>query len=330
MGKDKKNHSIEDIITYHNEKMSSKLCAKTLCHYRTSQKYIRQYIKEEFKSSDIYLKDLNYAFVIGFESFLRSYQPRHYQGKIGNNAVMKHIQRLRKMVTLSYNIEWLDHDPFIKFKSKLIKREREFLSKQELNTLAEREIKWERLAIVRDMFVFCCYTGLAYVDIQKLTPDNIVRDIDGNLSILAKRTKTKTKLVIPLLPPAFAILNKYKGNPKVINGDCVLPVLSNQKSNAYLKEIALLCGIKKNLTTHLARHTFATTVTLTNGVPLETVGNMLGHKNLRTTQHYAKIIDRKVNEDMRMLSEKLAKEEHESNPMIKHKKNHTLNQDYIY
>ncbi|MBA4746849.1 MAG: site-specific integrase [Muricauda sp.] len=132
--------------------------------------------------------------------------------------------------------------------------------------------------------------------------------IDGTLWIKSKRTKTKSRLGIPLLPTALAIIKKYKEHPKVMNEDCVLPVLSNQKSNAYLKEIADLCGIKKNLTTHLARHTFATTVTLSNGVPIETVGQMLGHKNLRTTQHYAKIIDRKVSEDMAALKGILAKE----------------------
>ena len=113
-----------------------------------------------------------------------------------------------------------------------------------------------------------------------------------------KRTKTNAKFCIPLLPTALTILEKYENHPKVVNGECVLPVLSNQKSNAYLKEIADLCGIKKNMTTHLARHTFATTVTLSNGVPIETVGKMLGHKDLRTTQHYAKIINKKVGDDM--------------------------------
>ena len=143
---------------------------------------------------------------------------------------------------------------------------------------------------------------------SKLHPDNIVKHIDGSLWIKSKRTKTKSRLGIPLLPTALDILEKYQDHPKVINGDCVLPVLSNQKSNAYLKEIADLCEIKKNLTTHLARHTFATTVTLSNGVPIETVGQMLGHKNLRTTQHYAKIIDKKVSEDMAVLKDILTKE----------------------
>ena len=184
--------------------------------------------------------------------------------------------------------------------------DREFLSTQELQRLVSMEINWPRIDLVRDMFVFCCYTGLAYIDVQKLNQDNLVKNIDGNLWIEAKRTKTNAKFSIPLLPNALDILEKYQDHPKVVNRECVLPVLSNQKSNAYLKEIADLCGIKKNLTTHLARHTFATTVTLSNGVPIETVGKMLGHKDLRTTQHYAQIINKKVANDMAVLKEKLA------------------------
>ena len=202
---------------------------------------------------------------------------------------------------------WIARDPFYNYKVKFKWVDREFLSAEELQRLVNLDIRWPRIDIVRDMFVFCCYTGLAYIDVQKLNQDNLVRNIDGNLWIEAKRTKTDAKFSIPLLPTALSIIEKYQDHPKVVNGECVLPVLSNQKSNAYLKEIADLCGIKKNLTTHLARHTFATTVTLSNGVPIETVGKMLGHKNLRTTQHYAKIINKKVEYDMAILKEKLAR-----------------------
>ncbi|WP_245545054.1 site-specific integrase [Flagellimonas ruestringensis] len=170
--------------------------------------------------------------------------------------------------------EWISKDPFYIYKVQFKTLEREFLSKQELQTLVDKEITGEHLNVVQDMFVFCCYTGLSYIDVQKLHPDNITTHIDGSLWIKSKRTKTKTRLGIPLLPTAQAILEKYQDHPKVFNGDCVLPVLSNQKSNAYLKEIADLCGIKKNL----------------------------------TTQHYAKIIDKKVSEDMATLKGILAKE----------------------
>lgn len=182
------------------------------------------------------------------------------------------------------------------------------MTKSELESIVDLDIRMPRLDIVRDMFVFCCFTGLAYIDVKKLTPNNIVPHIDGSQWIQSARQKTRSKLGIPLLPTAMEILEKYQSHPKVQNGECVIPVLSNQKSNAYLKEIADRCGISKNLTTHLARHTFATTVTLSNGMPIETVGKLLGHKNLRTTQHYAKIVNKKVSEDMAILKEKLAKD----------------------
>ncbi len=166
----------------------------------------------------------------------------------------------------------------------------------------------ERLEHVRDVFVFCCFTGLAYADAKKLTHDDFVVGIDGELWINTKRTKTKTKSNIPVLPTAMMILEKYENSPLLVNGK-VLPVLTNQKMNAYLKEIADLSGIKKKLTTHLARHTFATTVTLSNGVSIESVSKMLGHKSVRTTQHYAKILNRKVSEDMQILRRKFEERE---------------------
>ncbi|MDP2688298.1 MAG: site-specific integrase [Aequorivita sp.] len=305
LGKKEKPKMLVEVFDAHNIQMEKlidiEFALGTFKRYHTTRNHIQEFIEKEYLKDDIPIRDVNLKFIKGFEYFLKETKGCNH------NSSLKYVNNFKKIIRMAVGNEWITKDPFYNYKIKFKTVEREFLSKEELKTLAEREIKWERLSVVRDMFVFCCYTGLAYVDIQKLTPDNIVRDIDGNLSILAKRTKTKTKLVIPLLAPAVAVLNNYADHPKVLNGDCVLPVLSNQKSNAYLKEIALICGIQKNLTTHLARHTFATTVTLTNGVPLETVGKLLGHKNLRTTQHYAKIIDRKVSEDMKILSLKLAK-----------------------
>lgn len=165
----------------------------------------------------------------------------------------------------------------------------------------------ERIAQVRDIFLFSCYTGLAYIDTKNLTHSNIRIGIDGNKWIFTSRQKTKSISNIPLLSQAENIIEKYKTDPHCINSGSLLPVLSNQKMNAYLKEIADLCSIKKELTFHIARHTFATTVTLANGVPIERVSKMLGHKSIKTTQHYAKIMDRKVGEDMKDLTSKLIK-----------------------
>ena len=305
LGEDKKVHSLRDIIEFHNEKMASKLCAKTLCHYKTSQKYVLAYVADEYESKDRHLQDLDYAFVLGFESFLRSYQPKHYQGKIGNNAVMKHIQRLRKMVTLAYHMEWIERDPFVKFKPSLEKREREFLTDLELESIENLTPSIERLEVVKDLFVFSCYTGISYGDIMKLSPNNIVLGIDGNRWFMANRNKTGTPFKMPLLPTVESIIKKYRNHPRTQYTGSLMPNISNQRLNSYLKEIADLCGITKNLTFHMARHTFATTVTLSNGVPIETVSKLLGHTKLATTQIYARVIEKKISEDMAILKEKL-------------------------
>jgi len=305
LGEDKKNHSLRDIINYHNEKMGVKLAPKTLCHYETSQKYILEYIKKEYSRDDLPLQDLDYQFVLGLESFLRSYQPKHYQGKIGNNAVMKHIQRLRRMVTLAYHMEWIERDPFVKFKPKLEKREREFLTQLELNSIEELSTPIERLATVRDLFVFSCYTGISYGDIMSLDKKCVITGIDGDLWLMANRNKTGTPFKIPILSKTKQLIAKYENHPRTQYDSKLMPTISNQKLNSYLKEIADLCHINKNLTFHMARHTFATTVTLTNGVPIETVSKLLGHTKLATTQIYARVVEKKISEDMNLLRLKL-------------------------
>ena len=300
-GENLNTHSLSDIIEYHNDKMAHKLAKKTLCHYRTSQKYILQYLADEYKASDRCLQDLDYAFILGFESFLRTLKPNHYQGKLGNNAVMKHIQRLRKMVTLAYHIEWITKDPFIKFKFIMEKREREFLTDEELNRIENFIPKIERLASVKDLFVFSCYTGISYGDIMKLNKESIINGVDGKPWIMAIRNKTATPFKIPLLAKAELLIEKYNNHPRTLYNGSLLPTISNQRLNSYLKEIADICEIKKNLTFHMARHTFATTVTLSNGVPLETVSKMLGHSKLTTTRIYARVVEQKISNDMNML-----------------------------
>jgi site-specific recombinase XerD len=199
---------------------------------------------------------------------------------------------------------WLTKDPFANYKSKVKEVTREFLTELEIQSLMEKEFVSERLELVRDIFVFSCFTGLAYIDVKQLSNDNIVLGIDGDKWINKNRQKTDTNSKIPLLPTAQYILDKYVNHPVCKNEEKLLPIFSNQKMNAYLKEIATVCGINKELTFHIARHTFATTVTLSNGVPIETVSKMLGHTNLKTTQHYAKILDKKISEDMQILKAK--------------------------
>ena len=301
LGEDKIYKSMEDLIIYHNEKMVCKLHKDTMRHYRSSQSYLRKFIKIEFKLNDIYLKDLNYSFVIGFENYLRSYRPTDHHRKIGNNTTMKHIQRLRKMVTMAFHMEWISKDPFVKFKSTTEKSERTFLSEIELKCIEELTIEIDRINLVKDLFIFSCYTGISYADIVQLTTDNILIGMDGDKWIITKRQKTGTPIKIPILESAQHLIEKYQNNIRAEVTGTLFPTLSNQKINAYLKEIANLCGIKKNLTFHMARHTFATTITLTNGVPIETVSKLLGHTKLATTQIYARVIERKVSNDMNAL-----------------------------
>jgi integrase/recombinase XerD len=221
--------------------------------------------------------------------------------------VVKHIQRIRKIVNKAIVSEWLDKDPFIGYEGKQEKTNRTFLTDEELKLVETKVIRMERLERVRDIFVFSCYTGLAYVDVEQLTQDNLVIGIDGKKWIYTMREKTDCKSNVPLLPKALAIIEKYREDPKSKRKGRLLPVITNIKTNEYLKEIADICGIKKNLTFHMARHTFATTVTLTNGVPIETVSNMLGHTKITTTQIYAKVLESKVSSDMHVLESKLAK-----------------------
>ena len=289
----------------HNEQMEmligKEYALSTVKKYNTAYKHIKNFIGYKFRLKDIPIERVNHSFITDFEFYLKSVK------NCNHNSTLKYIKNFKKIIILALSNGWIDKDPFINYKVHTKSVEREFLTKEEIQLMLYKKLHAPRLEQVRDIFVFCCYTGLSYSDVKMLTKDNLVKGIDGEMWIKTKRVKTNTPSNIPLLPTALMILDNYKDHLEVINGDVLLPVLSNQKSNAYLKEIADLCGINKNLTTHLARHTFATTITLSNGVPIESVSKMLGHKSLRTTQHYAKILDRKVSDDMAILKSKLEK-----------------------
>lgn len=217
---------------------------------------------------------------------------------------MKHLERLKKMMNLALRLEWIDKDPFVRFKLKFTKYQQAFLSQSELEVLVSGRLSKEVHRKTRDVFVFACYTGLSYIDVKLLCDDHIVRGIDRDYWIFTKREKNDESVKIPLLDKPFEILKKYEqdcNNRK----EALLPVFTNQKINKYLKEIASILKINKKLTFHVARHTFATTVTLSNGVPIETVSKLLGHTKLSTTQIYARVIEQKVSSDMRLLRSKL-------------------------
>ncbi|MGY8911510.1 MAG: site-specific integrase, partial [Flavobacteriales bacterium] len=312
LGEDNEEYSLLTLIDYHNTQMSESLTYGTLKNYFTTQRYIKLFLTTKRKTQDIYLSRLTYRFLVDFERFLRSYVPTDHQKRMENNTVMKHIQRLRKMVTLAYKMEWIEKDPFIKFKPTYIKNEREYLREDELQNIIDRDFEFERLTLVKDLFLFSCYTGLSYIDVMNLNEDNIAIGIDGARWIITNRQKTHNKVKIPILSQAKELIEKYRFHIKTKKTKTLFPNISNQKLNAYLKEIADLCGINKNLTFHIARHTFATTITLSNGVPIETVSKLLGHTKITTTQIYAKVIETKVSQDMMALSLKMERNKKEN------------------
>ena len=278
------------------EKTSAK---STVKRYYTCYNHVEKFIKEYYKQDDYRFRDVDHQFLTKFEHFLKTTQACNH------NSALKYINNFKKIVRIAIANKWLESDPFYNFKVRYEEVIREYLTADEIKTLWETEFHFDRFTLVRDMFVFSCYTGLAYSDVEKLSKEDVTVGIDGDKWIRIYRTKTNSRSSLPLLPIAEQIINRYADHPQVVHTNRLIPVFTNQKSNAFLKEIAVICGITKPLNTHLARHTFATTVTLSNGVPLESVSKMLGHKSLRTTQHYAKIVDRKISDDMKVLRIKL-------------------------
>lgn len=295
--------TILDVFRDHNKQMKAlvgkEFSPGTLQRYETSLEHTRSFIQWKYNKEDMDIRSLNFEFVTEYEFWLKSVR------KCNHNTAIKYISNFRKIVNRCIRNGWLTKDPFLGFKMTKREVERIALTHEELKAMASKEFVMERLNLVRDIFLFCCFTGLAYSDVKKLKRSEIGKGIDGNKWIFTSRKKTETASRIPLLPVSAEILNKYEEHPQCVNEGKALPVPSNQKMNAYLKEIADVCGISKNLTFHIARHTFATTVTLSNGVPIETISKMLGHTNLKTTQIYAKVMDKKISDDMNTLKNRL-------------------------
>jgi site-specific recombinase XerD len=306
LGIEEKPRMLLEVFQQHNDQLAAlenkDYAPATVKRYATTLEHTRAFINWKYQKNDIEIAALSFDFVSQFEFWLKSVR------KCNHNSAIKYIGNMRKIVNYCMKTGWLPKDPFFGFKMAKKEVVREYLSEDELRGLSDKTFAIDRLSQVRDIFLFSCYTGLAFVDVFQLTPSRITKGIDGNQWIFTFRQKTDTPTRIPLLPQAQTILNKYKDHPRCINEGKVLPVLSNQKMNAYLKEIADLCGITKILTFHIARHTFATTVTLNNDVPIESVSKMLGHKSIKITQHYAKIIDKKVSADMLVLQTRLAQQ----------------------
>ncbi len=303
--------SILEAFNYHNTKMEEQVkigqvVKKTLERYNITKNKVRAFMKSQYKVKDMPLPDLRLRFVTEFEHYLLT------KGKLQTNTAHKYIKNLKKIMNMAVGLDWIPSNPFNNFRCSYTAPKREVLTQEELDILKTKDISIARLAEVRDVFLFCCYTGFAYSDIYKFDYNAVTKGIDGEYWLSTHRQKTGVKESVPLLPIALEIIKKYRKNKYCIDSNRLLPVNSNQCYNAYLKELADICGIEKRITSHIARHTFATTITLANGVPIETVSSMLGHTSIRTTQVYAKVIEKKVSEDMQNLKAKLSQTVQES------------------
>ena len=270
---------------------------RTLDKYILVRNRLQDYIASQLGVKDISLEEVTPKFLSNFDNYLR------VEYNMANNHAMKIRQKLRTIYKVAIDNGWVSKNPFSTVKIHFDPVERDVLTKSELTALIQTNMIFDRLEKMRDVFVFACFTGLAHCDVAGLTKENIITDEDGQVWLKTHRQKTSEVVDIPLLEIPQLIIKKYQGM-KELNGK-LLPTLTNSCSNLYLKEVAVRCGINKTLTFHMARHTFATTVTLSNGVPIESVAKMLGHRNIRTTQIYAKVIKDKLAEDMNNLATRI-------------------------
>lgn len=266
--------------------------ASTVEKYKYSLQNLREYLNDRLHKTDILLSELDHKFIEGYHNHMRTV------GGLMHNSTVKNLKNLIRVINVAIANKWLTVNPFKTFACNYDNNNRSYLTEQEIEAIYSKQFSVDRLSRIRDLFIFQIYTGLSYADMANLTSANIEVGIDGNRWLVIRRKKTGSRSSVPILPRAQEILDRYQNYPKCIVSGKLLPVCSNQRLNGYLKEIADLCGISKPLTTHIARHTFATTITLSSGVPIETVSKMLGHADLKTTQIYSKVVDRKVADDM--------------------------------
>ena len=297
----KQKHMLIELFKRHNEQIKAlvgkEYAQGTYQIFNRTLNHTIDFLNQYLKTSDIDIHKLGYDFITEFQFWFKSVR------KCDHNTTMKYLSCFKKIIVHCVKSGKLQRDPFLGFSMARREVEKQALTESQLQAIARENFGPPRLRLVRDIFLFCCFTGLAYADIQKLKRSEIVEGSNNELWLITKRQKTDTTSRIPLLPTALEIINRYKVNKECELKGTVLPVLSNQKINSYLKEIADKCEVHFNLTFHIARHTFATTITLSNGVPIETVAKMLGHRNLKTTQHYAKILDKKISDDMKRLKD---------------------------
>ena len=300
LGLGMKHETILKVFEQHNkdfEKQVGKMKSKsTYQKYCTVYRHVQEFIRYRYKVSDIALKELTPAFIIDFELYLRANQG------CTNNTVWVYMMPLRRMITIAQNNGWLNRDPFVEYSISPEDSDRGYLTKEEIKKLMNAPMTKKKHELVRDLFIFCCFTGLSFRDLKNLTTDNLQTFFDGHEWIITKRQKTKVQSNIRLLDVARRIIEKYEG---IAKDNRVFPVPSYGNLRDNITLLVQACGIKKHVTWHMSRHTYATEICLTNGMPIETLSKTLGHTNISTTQIYAKITNEKVSHDMETLSYKL-------------------------
>ena len=296
-------HTLMEVFRAHNEKCRAlsgiSLAPATVIRYETTLRLTEEFLQKNYKKEDCYLDEVTNQFIEDFEFFLKTVR------RCCHNTTTKYLLNFKKIIRIALAKGWMKKDPFAQVHFHFEPVEREFLEKQELKAMLNKEITITRLAQVRDIFCFCCLTGLAFTDVQQLRPEHLAADIHGKIWIRKARQKTKNMCNIPLLDEAQKIIDRYRDHPYCQTHGVLLPVCSNQKTNSYLKELADICGIPKNLSTHCARHTFAT-LTLASGATIDNVAKMLGHANVNMTRRYAKVLDSSIMRDMEVVAENMA------------------------
>jgi site-specific recombinase XerD len=302
LGVDEYAKKLIEVYQYHNQRIEELIGIEyqysTYSKFKTSLMHLSNFIQSKYNVDDIPLIDLQYMFITSYEHYLKATLG------LGINTSNKYLMHLKKVITLAIDNEWLVRNPFNRFKMKNKPSERVFLIEDELIRIIQTPILNQRISEVRDVFVFCCLTGLAYSDVKSLSSNDVTKGIDGKMWIRKHRKKTGSLSRISIVPYAIELIERYKDHPEANTKEILFPVISNQRMNIYLKDVGTLCNIDKKLTVHMARHTFGT-YTTTLGVPIETIGQMMGHKSIKTTQIYANIIDKKIANDMEDFSNKL-------------------------
>jgi len=296
----------EEFHQLKRSELGKSMKAVSVNKYRTTRQHLADFIRSSYKTNDLSIQSLDYSFFTRFQQYLLT------KANNGNNGMVGHLRRLKRVANHAVACGFLSNLSYEGFKTKVLETKPVFLEMEELIKIQEKKFEIQRLEDIKNLFLFSCYTGMAFIDVQSLTANHLVTGIDGKRWIVTRRTKTDTEVNIPILRQAQDILDMYHKRYMKVGQSQLLPKISNQKMNAYLKEIADICGVAKRLTTHVARFTFATTICAGNGVPIDTAQKLLGHKRLLTTQHHYRTSRERIATDMNELERKLSQQKENS------------------